>query len=73
MTYFFYVNRMLNRRGRRHLRIGAKSQVVPGWVGDPDPRKKFKHKFNKWRTMSYAAQRLYWLTHPQFVTFKRTK
>lgn len=48
----------------RSRAVGPKSCIVPGCASDRDPRKNFKHKFDRWYDRPLAAQKLYWKTHP---------
>lgn len=59
--YRFWMNKM-GRDFRRKV-VGPKGYSTPGHMHDPDPRKKFKHKFDKWVDLPDAAARLYWRTH----------
>lgn len=64
MYYQSYLSRSYTRLYKIGRRLpGPKSCQVPGNVFDTDPRKRFKHKFDKWHKLPVAAQKLYWRTH----------
>jgi hypothetical protein len=67
MTYFSYIHRLNLARADRPLPGMRRHPMVPGSRPDTDPRKKFKHKFDRWVNRPTAAMRLYWRTHPQYL------